>query len=94
MEELVAEPGADFFAPIAQTVRVDHASYVRNWLTVLRDDKKAIFTAASKASEAANWLLKLDAQAFPEGTRHKPRLFISQLQYVANCHDIVWRIVQ
>jgi antirestriction protein ArdC len=36
--------------------RTDHAPYVQNWLSALRNDKRAIFTAASKAQEAANYL--------------------------------------
>jgi antirestriction protein ArdC len=31
-------------------------------LTVLKSDKKAVFTAASKASEASNWLMSLAAK--------------------------------
>jgi antirestriction protein ArdC len=37
----------------------DHASYIANWLSVLKSDKKAIFTAASKAQQAANYLTVL-----------------------------------
>ena len=60
MEELVAELGASFLCGdlgITPEPRMDHACYIKNWLTVLKNDKKAIFSAASKASEAANWLL-------------------------------------
>ena len=59
MEELVAELGAAFLCSdlgISQEPRPDHAWYVKNWLAVLKNDKKAVFAAASKASEAANWL--------------------------------------
>ena len=60
MEELIAELGASFLCGdlgITPEPRMDHACYIKNWLTVLKNDKKAIFSAASKASEAANWLL-------------------------------------
>lgn len=60
MEELVAELGAAFLCGdlgVTPEPRADHAQYIANWLKVLKDDKKAVFTAASKASEAANWLL-------------------------------------
>lgn len=60
VEELVAELGAAFLCgdlDISPEPRVDHACYIANWLKVLKDDKRAIFTAASKASEAANWLI-------------------------------------
>lgn len=60
VEELIAELGAAFLCGdlgIALEPRADHACYVKNWLQVLKNDKKAIFTAASKASQAANWLI-------------------------------------
>ncbi|MBL9071676.1 MAG: hypothetical protein JNM03_16975 [Sphingopyxis sp.] len=40
---------------IAPTVR--HSDYIASWLSVLRDDEKAIFRAASQASRAADFLL-------------------------------------
>lgn len=58
-EELVAEIGAAFLCAelaITQDVRPDHASYLANWLQMLKDDDRAIFTAAAKAAEAVNWL--------------------------------------
>ena len=39
--------------------RADHAQYLDCWLTVMRADKKAIFTAASKASQAVTFLASL-----------------------------------
>ena len=59
VEELIAELGAAFLCGdlgITPEPRSDHACYIKNWLTVLKNDKKAVFTAASKASQAANWL--------------------------------------
>ena len=46
---------------IADEPRADHAQYLAAWLSVLKADKKAIFTAASKASEAAAFLAGLQA---------------------------------
>lgn len=60
MEELVAEIGSAFLCAdlqITPEVREDHASYLQNWLDVLKQDKKAIFTAASMASKSADYLL-------------------------------------
>jgi len=37
-----------------------------SWLTVLKNDKKAIFTAASHAQKAADFLLSLQPQPDPE----------------------------
>lgn len=57
-EELVAEIGAAFLcATLGVTGELRHASYVGNWLKVLKSDKRAIFTAASAASKAADFLL-------------------------------------
>ncbi|BBK42802.1 antirestriction protein [Allostella vacuolata] len=59
MEELVAELGAAFLsADLALTpeVREDHAAYIGSWLKVLKGDKRAIFTAASHAQRAADFL--------------------------------------
>jgi antirestriction protein ArdC len=59
MEELIAELGAAFLCAdlrITDEPRADHAQYLSHWLTILKADKKAIFTAASKASEAAAFL--------------------------------------
>lgn len=58
-EELVAEVGAAFLCAelgITQDVRADHAQYLANWLELLKDDSKAIFAAAARASEAARYL--------------------------------------
>ena len=41
---------------IAHHPRPDHAAYVASWLKVLKNDPKAIFTAASKAQHAADWM--------------------------------------
>jgi len=59
MEELVAELGAAFLCAdlgIASEPRADHAQYLAHWLKVLKSDKRAIFTAASKAAQAAAFM--------------------------------------
>jgi len=43
--------------------RPDHARYIASWLEVLRSDKRAIFTAASKAQEIADWMHARQANA-------------------------------
>ena len=61
-EELVAELGAAFLCAdlqITPTIRKDHAAYIGTWLQVLKNDKRAIFTAASYAQKAADYLLGL-----------------------------------
>jgi antirestriction protein ArdC len=69
MEELVAELGAAFVcADLALTpeVREDHASYIASWLKVLRNDKRAVFAAASHAQKAADYLSGLQPGASVE----------------------------
>ena len=59
MEELIAELGAAFLCAdlgITDEPRADHAQYLDTWLHVVKSDKKAIFTAASKASQAVAFL--------------------------------------
>lgn len=59
MEELVAELGSAFLCGdlgISSKPRPDHAHYLASWLNVLKADNRAIFTAASAAAKAADWL--------------------------------------
>ncbi len=59
MEELVAELGSAFLCAdlaITPEVREDHAAYLDHWLKVLKDDKRAIFTAAAHAQRAVEFL--------------------------------------
>ena len=37
----------------------DHASYLANWIKILREDKKAILTAAAQASKAHGFIKAL-----------------------------------
>jgi antirestriction protein ArdC len=58
-EELIAELGSAYLSAdlhLRQEPREDHASYIGNWLKVLRNDKRAIFTAAAAAERAADLL--------------------------------------
>lgn len=61
-EELIAELGSAFQCArlgIEPQAREDHAEYVAHWLRGMKQDKTAIVTAASKASDAADYLLSL-----------------------------------
>lgn len=65
-EELVAEIGAAFLAAdlgIALEPRPDHASYIASWLKVLKNDKRAVFTAAAHAQKAVDYLSDLNQNA-------------------------------
>lgn len=68
-EELVAELGSAFLSAdlgITLEPREDHASYIANWLTVLKNDKRAIVTAAAHAERAARFLHDLQPGAVRE----------------------------
>lgn len=58
-EELIAELGAAFIAAdlgLNSDPRPENASYINTWLKVLKADNRAIFTAASHAQRAADYL--------------------------------------
>jgi antirestriction protein ArdC len=59
MEDLVAELGAAFLSAdldLTPEPRPDHAAYIASWLKALKNDRRAIFTAASYAQRAADFL--------------------------------------
>ncbi len=65
-EELVAEMGAAFLCAdlaITPELRGDHADYLASWLEVMKEDKRAIFAAASHAQKAMDFLHGLQAKA-------------------------------
>jgi antirestriction protein ArdC len=62
MEELVAELGAAFLCAdlgLSPEPRPEHAAYLSQWLSVLKTDKRAIFSAAAHAQRAADYLHQL-----------------------------------
>jgi antirestriction protein ArdC len=64
MEELVAELGAAFLCAdlrLASEPRPDHAAYIADWLRVLKQDPRALTTAAAKASAAAEYVVAFGA---------------------------------
>lgn len=68
MEELVAEMGAAFLCAdlgITPEVMPDHARYLASWLTVMKGDTKAVFTAAAHAERAAEYLHAFQPQPAP-----------------------------
>jgi antirestriction protein ArdC len=59
-EELIAELGAAYLCAqlgVTPIARADHAQYLAGWLAVMKEDKKAIFTAAGQAQRAATYLM-------------------------------------
>ena len=71
MEELVAELGSAFLSAdlgLTPEVRDDHAAYLAGWLKVLKEDKRAIFSAAAHAQKAAEFLHNLQPSPAPDAT--------------------------
>lgn len=69
MEELVAELGSAFMSAdldLVPEVREDHAAYIESWLKVLKNDKRAIFSAAAYAQKAADFLHGQQPEPDPE----------------------------
>lgn len=60
-EELIAELSAAFTCAslgVSSETRQDHAKYIKSWLKVLKNDSRAITTAASQASKASEFIIK------------------------------------
>ena len=58
-EELIAELGSAFLCAdlsITPEVMPEHGQYLQTWLSILKADSKALFTAASQASRAVEYL--------------------------------------
>jgi antirestriction protein ArdC len=76
MEELVAELGSAFLCAdldLTPEVREDHAAYIADWLEVLKNDKRAIFSAAAHAQKAADYLTRLQSSANRTGGLKRSR---------------------
>jgi antirestriction protein ArdC len=59
VEELIAELTSAYLCAdlnVSMVPRPDHGHYIASWLKVLRNDKRAVFTAASKAEQATRFL--------------------------------------
>lgn len=67
-EELVAELGAAMLCAMLglnASTRADHAQYIDGWLRGLKQDKRLIFSAASLAQKAADYLFALQPERRP-----------------------------
>ena len=58
-DEAKADALVKELASVVPQIRDDHAPYIAGWLKALKDDKRAIFTAASHAQRAADFLTGL-----------------------------------
>ena len=62
-EELIAELTAAFLcAHLGIAGELRHADYIGHWLKLLKGDDRAVFTAASKASQAADYLREFSGE--------------------------------
>lgn len=63
-EELTAEMGSAFAcAALGIQGTLQHPEYIAHWLKILRGDNRAIFTAASKAKAAHEYMMRLQPGA-------------------------------
>lgn len=70
-EELVAELSACFVlteigVPLAETVMTKSQSYLKNWLSKMKDDSKYIFAASTQASKVVDYLLGFVGKQNPD----------------------------
>lgn len=83
-EELIAEVGAAMICArleITQDVREDHAKYLAHWLTLMKSDARAIFTAAAAASRAVDYLVGLQPPGFfPDNERRNERAITDDIR--------------
>lgn len=82
-EELIAEMGSAFLCAALNVPheQLQHADYVANWLQVLRNDNRAIFTAAKAAQVAADFILQ--AVGLAESDEHGESDDDEQMQIAA-----------
>ena len=76
-EELIAELGAAYLCAdlsITPEVMPEHGQYLQAWLSILKADSKALFTAASHASRAVEYLHGLQPEVSSESFEVEPEL--------------------
>ncbi len=59
MDEVIVELISSFIMAdlgIAHKPRAEHAAYIASWIELLKNDRRAIFTAVGKAQNAADWM--------------------------------------
>lgn len=66
-EEIIAELAAANVLALLQIsarLRADHAGYIASWLTLFKNDTRAIFSLAAQAQAAADWMVSRQADGF------------------------------
>lgn len=82
-EELVADITSGLICSelaLPPELHDNHASYIANWLEILRGDKSAIITAAAKAERAFDWL---SAWSAPQTQIAKEEAYVEPLHAYA-----------
>lgn len=72
LEELTAEIGACFlksFSGLPMDNLSQNASYIQNWLSVLRDDKRFIVKASSRAQRAVEYIMNVKVDSESEASK-------------------------
>ncbi len=70
MEELIAEIGSAFLCAACRLEgKLQHASYIADWIKILKSDKRAVFTAAAAAQRATDFIEGLAKPAPNEPTK-------------------------
>jgi len=92
-----AELGSAFLCAdldLTPEIREDHTAYIASWLEVLKNDKRAILSAAAHAQKAADYLAGLQAIAQREDaarSEHRRRGLLSAppvpIDYGLSKHD-------
>ncbi len=69
-EELVAEMGTCYLQSCVgiESQIEQSAAYIQNWLQVLKNDKKFIFTASAQAQKATDYILKIQRETDDDAT--------------------------
>lgn len=73
-EELIAEPTSAFLSAAlgVNSSLENHASYIQSWRELLKADPRAVFTAASKAQAASDYILAKINPAQTEAPAEEP----------------------
>jgi antirestriction protein ArdC len=77
MEELVADIGAAILGAALALPEADldnHAAYLGHWVKILKTNKNAILTAASKADEAVNFIMGFAQPGVSRIVEREPQL--------------------
>ena len=85
LEELTAEIGACFLKSLSGLPMVDlsnNVAYIQNWLEVLRNDKRFIIKASSRAQRATDYILNRKDESTSNETRESTEEIMDEIEEV------------